>query len=80
VGVIGDDIDAVCRAAENKYNIRIIPVKAPGFSGNKAVGYRAACNAILNLMGENNDPKVLGINILGDFNLAGEMWIIKNYF
>ncbi|MCB2307185.1 nitrogenase iron-molybdenum cofactor biosynthesis protein NifE [Clostridium estertheticum] len=80
VGVIGDDIDAVCRMAESKYNIRVIPVKAPGFSGNKAVGYRAACNAILNLMGENNELKVLGINILGDFNLAGEMWIIKNYF
>ncbi len=79
VGVIGDDIEAVCRAAENKYGIRVIPVKAPGFSGNKAVGYRAACNALLNLMGEKDSPTVNGINILGDFNLAGEMWIIKNY-
>ncbi|MBC8059902.1 MAG: nitrogenase iron-molybdenum cofactor biosynthesis protein NifE [Clostridiaceae bacterium] len=79
VGVIGDDIEAVCRAAESKYQIRVIPVKAPGFSGNKAVGYRAACNALLNLMGEKNAPTVKGINILGDFNLAGEMWIIKNY-
>ena len=79
VGVIGDDIDAVCRAAETKYAIRVIPVKAPGFSGNKAVGYRAACNAILSLMGEKKSPTIKGINILGDFNLAGEMWIIKNY-
>jgi len=79
VGVIGDDIEAVCKAAEKKYDIRVIPVKAPGFSGNKAVGYRAACNALLNLMGENNDPKAHGINILGDFNLAGEMWIMKSY-
>ena len=79
VGVIGDDIEAVCRAAEYKYGIRVIPVKAPGFSGNKAVGYRAACNALLNLMGEKDSPTVNGINILGDFNLAGEMWIIKNY-
>ena len=23
--------------------------------------------------------KTAGVNILGDFNLAGEMWIIKNY-
>lgn len=79
VGVIGDDIEAVCRAAENKYSIRVIPVKAPGFSGNKAVGYRAACNAMLTLMGEKKGPTVKGINILGDFNLAGEMWIIVNY-
>src|SRR5215471_4617138 len=35
VGVIGDDIEAVCRAAEAKYAIRVIPVKAPGFSGTK---------------------------------------------
>src|SRR5665647_15906 len=39
VGVIGDDVDAVCRAAESKHKLRVIPVKAPGFSGNKAVGY-----------------------------------------
>ena len=80
VGVIGDDIEAVCRAAESRHNIRVIPVKAPGFSGNKAVGYRVACNAILSLMGEKKSETIEGINILGDFNLAGEMWILKNYF
>ncbi|MHC1685406.1 MAG: nitrogenase iron-molybdenum cofactor biosynthesis protein NifE [Clostridiaceae bacterium] len=80
VGVIGDDVDAVCRAAEKKHSIRVISVKAPGFSGNKAVGYRAACNALLSLMGDKKpETKVKGINILGDFNLAGEMWIIVNY-
>lgn len=79
VGVIGDDVDAVCREAERKYSMRVISVKSPGFSGNKAVGYRAACNALLQLMGEEKLPKTKGINILGDFNLAGEMWIIKSY-
>lgn len=79
VGVIGDDMDAVCKAAEKKHSIRVISVKAPGFSGNKAVGYRAACNALLELMGEKSEPTIEGINILGDFNLAGEMWIITNY-
>lgn len=30
-------------------------------------------------MGEKDSKTINGINILGDFNLAGEMWIIKNY-
>ncbi|PJI08105.1 MULTISPECIES: nitrogenase iron-molybdenum cofactor biosynthesis protein NifE [Clostridium] len=80
VGVIGDDIDAVCKDAEKKYSVRVIPVKSPGFSGNKAMGYRAACNAILKLMGNKKvSKKVNGINYLGDFNLAGEVWVVTNY-
>jgi nitrogenase molybdenum-cofactor synthesis protein NifE len=80
IGVIGDDIEAVCKAAERKYNIRVIPVKSPGFAGNKSMGYKAACHALINLMGENKpDEKIEGINFLGDFNLAGEMWILTNY-
>lgn len=79
VGVIGDDVEAVCKTMSNKYNIRVIPVKSPGFSGNKSVGYRMACNAIMALISGQNRPKRKGINILGDFNLAGEMWILKNY-
>ncbi|MCI1883072.1 MAG: nitrogenase iron-molybdenum cofactor biosynthesis protein NifE [Sporolactobacillus sp.] len=81
VGVIGDDIESVCREAEEKYSIRVIPVKAPGFSGTKSLGYKMACNAIMEVMRPYRDqPKQFGINILGDFNLAGEMWIIKDYF
>lgn len=80
VGVIGDDTDAVCRAAEKKHGIRVIPVKSPGFAGHKSTGYKAACNAILNLIGEKTDEeKINAVNYLGDFNLAGEVWIITNY-
>jgi nitrogenase molybdenum-cofactor synthesis protein NifE len=31
------------------------------------------------LLPHKSDVKVSAVNILGDFNLAGEMWIIKNY-
>ncbi len=80
VGVIGDDVEAVCKAAEQKYGVRVIPVKSPGFSGNKSYGYRMACNAIMSLITPHiTQAKKHGVNILGDFNLAGEMWIIKNY-
>jgi nitrogenase molybdenum-cofactor synthesis protein NifE len=80
VGVIGDDVEAVCRSAEAKYGIRVIPVKAPGFSGTKSQGYRLACDAIMTLIKPHKEqPKKFGVNILGDYNLAGEMWIIKGY-
>ena len=80
VGVIGDDVEAVCRLAEKKHGKRIIPVKSPGFSGSKAHGYKMACNAIMTLLEPYKGiPRNKGINILGDFNLAGEMWLIKNY-
>lgn len=80
VGVIGDDVKAICKAAEKKHGIVCIPVQTPGFSGTKSMGYKLACNAILNLMERGEKlPKLKGINVLGDFNLSGEMWIINNY-
>lgn len=80
VGVIGDDTEAICKAMSNKYSVPVIPVKSPGFSGNKATGYKMACNAIMQLLRKfPTNEKVKGINLLGDFNLAGEIWIIKNY-
>jgi nitrogenase molybdenum-cofactor synthesis protein NifE len=80
VGVIGDDLDAICSQAAKRYGIRIIPVKAPGFSGTKSDGYRLACDALMALMRPHtNQPKRFGLNILGDYNLAGETWIIQGY-
>jgi len=79
VGVIGDDIKAVCKSAEERHGIRVIPIMSSGFAGNKSMGYKMACNAIMELIGPEKVEKTNGINILGDFNLAGEMWILKDY-
>ncbi|MDD3416241.1 MAG: nitrogenase iron-molybdenum cofactor biosynthesis protein NifE [Lachnospiraceae bacterium] len=80
VGVIGDDVDSLCSRMSNKYKIPVIPVKSPGFSGNKSTGYRMACDAIMQVISPfKKEEKTKGVNILGDYNLAGEMWIIKNY-
>jgi nitrogenase molybdenum-cofactor synthesis protein NifE len=81
VGVIGDDLQAVCKAAAEEYNIEVIPVEAPGFAGSKPSGYKAASKALLKVMDSNViSLEKEGINILGDFNLAGEMWILESYF
>ncbi|HWR55309.1 MAG TPA: nitrogenase iron-molybdenum cofactor biosynthesis protein NifE [Negativicutes bacterium] len=82
VGVIGDDLEAVCKAAARRHGIEVIPVQSSGFIGNKSAGYRAACDALLKLIkpAENEQiSKNNTINYLGDFNLAGEVWIIKDY-
>ena len=80
VGVIGDDVKAVCKNASIKYGIRVIPVSSPGFSGTKSTGYKLACDALTELMlPHKKQEKVFGINILGDYNLAGEIWIMSNY-
>ena len=83
VGMIGDDIDAVCRKASERYGIDIIPVESSGFiSGNKIVGYRAAAEALMKLIrpkpGETIE-KTRKLNFLGEYNLGGEKWLIERY-
>ena len=82
VGIIGDDIEAVCRQVEKESGIPVIPVKSEGFMGNKRAGYTAACNAMARLIGTGDTSEIspCSINILGDFNLAGEIWMIREYF
>lgn len=82
VGIIGDDLEAVCKAMSLKKNIPVLPVMSEGFKGNKRAGYLAACNAMFQLVGTQDisDIPKLSVNILGDFNLAGEIWIIRKYF
>ncbi len=82
VGLIGDDLKSVCRKVSEEKSIPVIPVESEGFKGNKRAGYNAACRAMFQLMGTGATDSIspLSINILGDFNLAGEIWIIRDYF
>jgi nitrogenase molybdenum-cofactor synthesis protein NifE len=82
VGIIGDDLEAVCRRIEKEKAIPVIPVKSEGFRGNKRAGYQAACDALFRLIGTGKTGDISGhsINILGDFNLAGEIWMVRDYY
>jgi nitrogenase molybdenum-cofactor synthesis protein NifE len=82
VGIIGDDLEAVCRRMEKEKGIPVIPVQSEGFKGNKRAGYKAACDAMFRLVGTGDATGIspYSINILGDFNLAGEIWMIRDYF
>jgi len=82
VGVIGDDVQAVCKQVSKEKGIDVIPVASEGFRGTKKTGYQAACEAAYKLVGTGptKDISPYSINILGDFNIAGESWIIRRYF
>ncbi|MCY1723418.1 nitrogenase iron-molybdenum cofactor biosynthesis protein NifE [Prolixibacteraceae bacterium Z1-6] len=82
IGVIGDDVEAVCRQVTREKGIDVIPVMSEGFNGTKKDGYKIANEALARLVGTNNDfkPAKYSINILGDFNLAGELWILAEYY
>ncbi|MFW5488618.1 MAG: nitrogenase iron-molybdenum cofactor biosynthesis protein NifE [Desulfovibrio sp.] len=81
VGLIGDDIEAVCRKVSEVTGIPVLPVQSEGFKGSKREGYLAACKALFRLIGtaDVSDVPELSVNIFGDFNIAGETWIIKKY-
>ncbi len=82
VGIIGDDLEAVCRKVSDEKGIPVLPVQSEGFKGNKRAGYNAACQAMFRLVGTGDTSGISqkSLNILGDFNLAGEIWIIRDYF
>jgi len=82
VGLIGDDVEAVCRKLTLETGIPVLPVQSEGFKGTKKDGYRAACHALFKLVGTGSTEGIApaSINILGDFNLAGETWMIRRYY
>ena len=82
VGLIGDDVEAVCKRVTLEKGITVLPVHSGGFRGTKKDGYQAACDALARLTGTGSTQGVgpCSINILGDFNLAGEIWMIKEYY
>jgi len=82
IGIIGDDVESVCKKVESHRNIPVIPVHSEGFKGTKKDGYKAACDALGNLIQRNRIHTKIpqSINILGEFNIGGETWIIKEYY
>ncbi len=82
VGIIGDDLEAVCRSVTAETGVSVIPVQSEGFKGNKRAGYQAACDAMFRLIGTGDTAGIskYSLNILGDFNLAGEIWMIREYY
>ncbi len=82
VGLIGDDVDSICKRVSDEKGIPVLPVHSEGFKGTKKDGYKAACDAMAHIVGTGSTEEIgrLSLNIMGEFNIAGEAWIIQDYY
>lgn len=79
----GDDIEAVCKAATAKFGRPVIPVVSPGFVGSKNLGNKLAGEALLDHVIGTVEPTLstpTDVCIIGEYNLAGELWQVKPLF
>ena len=78
--LIGDDIEVVCKAASAKFGKPVIPVNSPGFAGVKNLGNKLGGEALLDYVIGTQEPEFTtpyDINIIGEYNLSGELWQVK---
>lgn len=78
--LIGDDIEAVCKRATEKFGKPVIPVNAPGFAGPKNLGNKLGAESVLDYVIGTEEPAFTtpyDINIIGEYNLVGELWQVK---
>jgi nitrogenase molybdenum-cofactor synthesis protein NifE len=78
--LIGDDIEAVCKAASAKFKKPVVPINSPGFVGSKNLGNKLAGEALLDYVIGTEEPDYItpyDINIIGEYNLSGELWQVK---
>lgn len=81
--LIGDDLVSVCKAAEARWQVPVVPVDSAGFYGTKNLGNRIAGEAMVNYVigtrepdpkPENTPFKIHDVNLVGEYNIAGEFW------
>ncbi len=63
-----------------KFGKPCIPVKAPGFVGAKNLGNKLAGETLLDHVIGTEEPDYTtpyDINIIGEYNLSGELWQVK---
>ncbi|ARE40157.1 Nitrogenase FeMo-cofactor scaffold and assembly protein NifE [Rhodovulum sp. P5] len=78
--MIGDDINAVCKAATEAFGTPAIPVDVPGYAGSKNLGCKLGGEMMFRHVIGTVEPSYTtdyDINIMGDYNLSGELWQVK---
>lgn len=84
--LIGDDVEAVCKVAQERWGVPVVFVDAAGFYGSKNLGNRIAGETMVRKVIGSREPdpvppaserpgiRVHAINLIGEFNIAGEFW------
>lgn len=90
--LIGDDVEAVARDASERWGVPVIPVDCAGFYGTKNLGNRIAGEAMFRHVIGRREPdpvpataqrpgiRVHDINLIGEYNIAGEFWNVAPLF
>jgi nitrogenase molybdenum-cofactor synthesis protein NifE len=81
--LIGDDLDAVCQKAAEKFSIPVVPVNSPGFIGSKNLGNRVGGESLMEYVVGTVEPDYTtpyDINLIGEYNIAGELWGVLPLF
>ncbi|RIX41547.1 MAG: nitrogenase iron-molybdenum cofactor biosynthesis protein NifE [Rhodocyclales bacterium GT-UBC] len=88
--LIGDDVEAVCKAATERWGTPVVPVDAAGFYGTKNLGNRLAGESMFKHVIGTAEPApakpradglpTYDINLIGEYNIAGEFWHVAPLF
>lgn len=82
VGLIGDDLNAVAKAAEAKHGISVMSFNCEGYKGvSQSAGHHIANNGLMDrVIGSGamtEPPSKYAINLLGEYNIGGDGWEIN---
>ena len=84
--LVGDDINAICKSAAERWGVPVVPIDCAGFYGTKNLGNRIAGDAMVNHVIGTRDPEpapthlapagvtIHDVNLIGEYNIAGEFW------
>jgi len=81
--LIGDDIQAVCAAATERFARPVIPVEIPGFLGSKNLGNRLSGEVLLDHVIGTEEPEAttpFDICLIAEFNIVGDLWQVTPLF
>lgn len=88
----GDDVGAVCKAASARWETPVVSVDAAGFYGTKNLGNRIAGEVMVKQVCGTREPdplppgsagpgfRVHDVNLIGEYNIAGELWRVLPLF
>ncbi|MBR9980360.1 MAG: nitrogenase molybdenum-iron protein alpha chain, partial [Desulfatitalea sp.] len=84
VGLIGDDVHAVCREMKAKLGINVFGFSCEGYKGvSQSAGHHIANNGIFTHVVGTDDTVPEGefkINLLGEYNIGGDAFEIERIF
>ncbi len=78
----GEDVEGVSKELSAKFKIPVVPVFSQGFSGNKNLGNKIAGDALFTHIIGKKEPAIdllgdFNINLIGEYNIKGELFLIK---